>query len=150
MAEDTTAKAKQYVNVDPATRRRMLAVRQQSTFPELLVRRMLHALGYRFRLHRKDLPGTPDIVLPCHKKIILVHGCFWHGHENCKKAKLPKNNANTWMLKINANRSRDGRAILLLQDLGWNVLVLWECEVRNSEILKRTLEEFMSLRRSRG
>src|SRR3990167_8180714 len=89
-----------YVDVALATRRRMQAVRHYDTAPEMQVRRLLHAMGYRFRLHRRDLTGSPDIVLPRHRKIILVHGCFWHGHERCKRAKCPINNAETWRAKI--------------------------------------------------
>lgn len=143
MVKSPLANAAPYLNVDPMTRKRMLAVKKQGTLPEVVVRRALHAMGYRFRLHKRNLPGTPDIVLPRHKKIVLVHGCFWHGHENCKKATLPKNNANTWALKIEANRARDERTISTLRELGWDVLVLWGCEVLRPEVLVRKLKEFL-------
>ncbi|WP_275250547.1 very short patch repair endonuclease [Vandammella animalimorsus] len=126
----------------PETRRRMLAVRKRNTPPELRVRRVLHAIGYRYRLHRKDLPGTPDIVLPRHRKIVLVHGCFWHGHENCKKSKLPTNNAKIWATKIKGNRLRDQRNIAALNTLGWEVLIIWECETRDPLCLEALLRDF--------
>lgn len=132
-----------YVQVAPETRRRMLAVRGRDTAPELRVRRVLHAMGYRFRLHRKDLPGTPDVILPRHKKIILVHGCFWHGHEGCKRAACPVNNADTWAAKIEGNRQRDQRNLDALRSLGWDVLVVWECEVRDEIHLAERLRAFL-------
>lgn len=132
-----------YTKVAPETRRRMLSVRRQDTTPELLVRRALHGMGYRFRLHRKDLPGTPDIVLPCHRKIVLVHGCFWHGHKNCKRAKRPVNNSNTWAAKIDGNLRRDQRNLEALSALGWDVLVVWECEARDAPRLEARLRAFL-------
>ncbi len=136
-------KENDYANVAPATRRRMQAVRGYDTAPEIQVRRMLHGMGHRFRLHRKDLPGSPDVVLPRHRKIVLVHGCFWHGHEGCKRAKLPSNNAATWHAKIENNRSRDQRNIAALRDLGWDVLVIWECELREPAEVANRLREFI-------
>lgn len=136
-------KENDYANVAPATRRRMQAVRGYDTAPEIQVRRMLHAMGHRFRLHRKDLPGSPDVVLPRHRKIVLVHGCFWHGHEGCKRAKLPSNNAATWRAKIENNRSRDQRNVAALRDLGWDVLVIWECELREPVEVTKRLREFI-------
>lgn len=132
-----------YAQVAPETRRRMLAVRRRDTAPELRVRRVLHAMGYRFRLHRKDLPGTPDVVLPRHRKIVLVHGCFWHGHQECKRATRPVNNANTWAAKIEGNRRRDQMNLHALSTLGWDVLVVWECEVRDISRLKARLRAFL-------
>lgn len=133
-----------YANVAPATRSRMQAVRGRDTDPEMRVRRALHAMGYRFRLHRKDLPGTPDVVLPRHGRIILVHGCFWHGHEQCKRATVPANNAATWRAKIEGNRKRDQRSVAALRELGWDVLIVWECEVRDSVRLESRLRDFLS------
>nr|WP_284431272.1 very short patch repair endonuclease [Acidovorax sp. SUPP950] len=124
----------------------MQAVQRRNTAPELQVRSVLHALGHRFRLHRKDLPGTPDVVLPRHRKIVLVHGCFWHGHEQCRRAKVPVNNAETWRAKIEVNRARDVRNVAALRALGWDVLVVWECEVRDQMQLARRLREFLSAR----
>lgn len=132
-----------YEHVAPETRRRMLAVRRRDTAPELHVRRVLHGMGYRFRLHRKDLPGTPDIVLPRHRKIVLVHGCFWHGHEDCKRATRPVNNASSWAAKIEGNRLRDQRNLDALSALGWEVLVIWECEVRDASRLEARLRAFL-------
>ncbi|MGP5868175.1 very short patch repair endonuclease [Pseudomonas aeruginosa] len=132
-----------YMDVTPETRSRMQAVRRRDTGPELLVRRALHGMGFRFRLQRKDLPGTPDIVLPRHRIIVLVHGCFWHGHEGCNRAKIPVNNACTWHEKIRLNKERDKRIAAALHELGWNVLIIWECEARNSALLERLLKSFI-------
>jgi DNA mismatch endonuclease, patch repair protein len=140
------ASAPAYAQVAPETRHRMLAVRGRDTAPELRVRCVLHAMGYRFRLHRKDLPGTPDIVLPRHRKIVLVHGCFWHGHEECKRAKRPVNNASTWAAKVEGNRRRDQRNLDALGALGWHVLVVWECEVRDAIRLEERLRAFLEPR----
>jgi DNA mismatch endonuclease (patch repair protein) len=126
----------------------MQAVRRRDTAPEMQVRRLLHAMGYRFRLHRKDLPGSPDVVLPRHKKVVLIHGCFWHGHEQCKRAKRPTKNAETWRAKIEDNRIRDAKNVAALRELGWGVLVVWECELRDQERLGRLLREFLPDRRN--
>ena len=135
-----------YEDVAPTTRTRMQAVKRRDTGPEMRVRRALHALGYRFRLHRKDLPGTPDIVLPSRRKIVLVHGCFWHGHEHCKRATVPVNNAETWRAKIEGNQRRDERNLNALREQGWSVLIIWECEVRDSARLANQLRDFLSSR----
>ena len=115
----------------------MARVKATDSTPELTVRRLLHNLGYRYRLHRNNLPGKPDIVLPKHKSVIFVHGCFWHHHKGCKKSKLPKTNANFWRKKILDNVARDKRTILELKKTGWKVLVLWECHVRSSKLQER-------------
>lgn len=129
--------------VTPAKRSAMMSnIRSTDTKPELLVRRLLHKLGYRYRLHRKDLPGRPDIVLPRYKAIILIHGCFWHGHE-CKIASKPKTNTAYWLPKIETNRMRDRRNVAALEALGWRVLTLWECNIRNMVGIKEMLEEFL-------
>jgi DNA mismatch endonuclease, patch repair protein len=107
----------------------MSRIRGKDTTPEILVRQLLHALGYRFRLHRNDLPGKPDIVLPRHRKIILVHGCFWHGHPRCPRAALPKTNPEFWHTKIGKNKVRDHRVRDKLRRMGWAVLVLWQCQL---------------------
>lgn len=120
----------------------MSRIRSKNTKPELAVRSILHAMGYRFRLHRKDLPGRPDIVLPRHKKIILVQGCFWHGH-NCRLASKPKSNSGYWLPKIARNRERDERNLALLREAGWSVLELWECEIRAHHGLIERLAYFM-------
>ena len=132
-----------YTGVTPETRRRMQAVRRHNTTPEMLVRQILHAHGYRYRLHRKNLPGTPDIVFPSRHKIILVHGCFWHGHANCKRGKLPSSNLQIWKSKIDDNRARDERNISKLHVLGWDVLVVWECELNNPTMVLSRLRQFL-------
>ena len=112
------------------------------TPPEIAVRRLLHSLGYRFRLHRKDLPGRPDIVLPRLKKVIFVHGCFWHRHTGCRKATTPKSNADYWQNKFAENVERDRRAIAELLRLGWEPMVVWECETRDIDALSQALSTF--------
>ncbi|SIO36488.1 very short patch repair endonuclease [Halodesulfovibrio marinisediminis] len=107
----------------------MSKIRGKNTKPELVVRSLLHSMGYRFRLHRKDLPGTPDIVLPKYKTVIFVNGCFWHGHKGCPIYKPPKSNVQYWEEKIAKNKERDRINTLLLQKLGWKVLEIWECEL---------------------
>lgn len=134
----------EYRNVDPATRIRMQTVRREGTEPELAVRRILHGMGYRYRLHKKDLPGTPDIVLVGRRKIIFIHGCFWHGHKNCRRAKLPTNNIETWRRKIEVNKMRDSRNTAELSSLGWHILVLWECEVADLSLVRERLTQFLS------
>ena len=120
--------------VSPADRSRMMAgIKSKNSQPELLVRRLLFATGYRFRLHRRDLPGTPDIVMPGHKIAIFVHGCFWHLHQGCRYAKMPATRPEFWKAKLEANVERDRRAIEKLQALGWRVLCVWECSTRDAE-----------------
>ncbi|MCL4674143.1 MAG: DNA mismatch endonuclease Vsr [Sphingomonadaceae bacterium] len=125
--------------VDPAKRSVMMAgIGAKDTQPELVVRRALHGLGYRFRLHRKDLPGRPDIVLPRWNTAILVHGCFWHGHENCPLFRLPKSRTEFWAEKIGSNRLRDEKVRRNLVDLGWRVLEVWECATKGRSALSWT------------
>jgi len=113
---------------DQDTRRRVMQrIRKTNTKPEILVRSVLHELGYRFRLHRKDLAGTPDIVLPRHDTVVFVHGCFWHQHD-CHLGKLPKSNQSYWFPKLRRNQERDLIAERTLSDLGWRVVTIWECE----------------------
>ncbi len=120
----------------------MRAVKGKNTRPEQAVRSLLHALGYRFRLHRRDLPGSPDIVLPGRKAVILVHGCFWHGH-GCKRgSRTPKANADYWNMKLAGNVARDARTRAELEALGWRVLVVWECEIK-AEGLADKLRAFL-------
>ena len=116
--------------VDPATRSRMMSgIRAKNTKPELLVRSLLHKKGFRFRLHRKDLPGKPDIVLPQYKAALFVHGCFWHGHD-CSFFKLPATRSDFWKQKIDGNRARDICQLDELQAKGWRTIVVWECATR--------------------
>lgn len=122
--------------------RLMAKVRQRHTGPELTVRRILHGMGYRFSLHKKDLPGTPDIFLRKHRKVVQVFGCFWHGHD-CRKGRLPKSRTTFWREKINKNRKRDAIALKALNDIGLEVLVVWECEIKDAEVISLRLGEFM-------
>lgn len=121
---------------------RMAKIGGKHTAPEMIVRRMVHAMGFRFRLHRKDLPGSPDLVLPRHKKIVLVHGCYWHGH-GCKIGRLPKSNVLFWQDKIVKNRARDERNLADLAALGWRTLVVWQCETRKPVELRKALLAFL-------
>ena len=120
--------------VSSADRSRMMAgIQGKNTKPELAVRRMLFASGYRFRLHRRDLPGAPDIVMPGRKVAVFVHGCFWHMHQGCRFAKMPATRPEFWKAKLEANVERDRRAVEKLQALGWRVLCVWECSTRDAE-----------------
>lgn len=120
----------------------MSLVRHESSKPEVRVRKLLHRAGYRFRLHNKKLPGTPDIVLPKYKTVVFVHGCFWHHHEGCKRAALPKKNREFWAAKFERNMQRDKRVRHELKELGWRVIVVWECELakKNEHILCEKLD----------
>jgi DNA mismatch endonuclease, patch repair protein len=118
----------------------MSRIRSKDTKPELIVRSVLHKLGYRFRLHRKDLPGCPDIVLPKFKTVIFVHGCFWHMHENCRDGTLPKTNQKTWKVKLQRNIERDILNIRLLENNGWSVIVIWECEANKINLLMSKID----------
>ena len=120
----------------------MQSVRSRDTGPEKVIRSILHRLGYRFRLHRKDLPGTPDIVFPGRRKIIFVHGCFWHGHD-CNKGKLPKSRTDFWEAKIARNQERDAKVISQLGELGWDSMTVWQCELRDVVSLTKKLVEFL-------
>lgn len=115
----------------------------KNTKPELIVRSSLHNMGYRFRLHRSDLPGKPDITLPKFKKVIFVHGCFWHGHRGCRRSNRPSTNKKFWQEKLDKNMERDKLNIKNLKEFGWDVLVVWTCEVNDSHELKRKLLSFL-------
>ena len=117
----------------------MRAVKSRDTKPEMTVRRAAHALGYRFRLHRKDLPGSPDLVFPRLKTAVFVHGCFWHGHDCPRGARVPKANADYWRAKIARNVARDARVRGELDALGWKTLTLWECELKDAAALDARL-----------
>jgi len=121
----------------------MRAVKATDTGPEMIVRRLLHKLGYRYRLHRKDLPGKPDIVFPGRKAIIFVHGCFWHGHDCKRGARTPKTNTKYWTNKIRRNVERGIQAIEDLEADSWRVLVVWECELRERDDLQKRLLSFL-------
>jgi DNA mismatch endonuclease (patch repair protein) len=120
----------------------MRNVKAKHTTPELTVRSMLHRMGFRFQLHRKDLPGKPDIVFPSRKKIVLVNGCFWHGHD-CRYGRLPKSKLDFWEPKIEGSRARDVRNIENLRNLGWDVLTVWQCETRDPASLEQALTSFI-------
>ncbi|MCA0016096.1 very short patch repair endonuclease [Mesorhizobium sp. B292B1B] len=124
---------------------RMARIHGRNTKPEMVVRRLLYRMGYRYRLHRADLPGKPDIVFGKRKKAIFIHGCFWHRHRDpaCRLARLPKSRLDFWGPKLSANAERDALKQDTLRRLGWNVLVVWECELRQSEQLENTLRQFV-------
>ena len=121
----------------------MRKVRSKDTMPEMRVRRALHAKGFRYRLHHPDLPGKPDLVLPRFRTCIFVHGCFWHGHKSCRKASVPKTNTDFWVKKITRNRDRDHEVRTLLEEIGWKVVIVWECQTENAEEFERLLEEIV-------
>ena len=115
---------------DEARRKMMAGFRSKDTKPEMLVRRALHRLGYRYRLYRRDLPGKPDIVLPRHRLAILVHGCFWHQHKGCRDARMPRTRQDYWSAKFRRTLERDQETVAALTALGWRVAVIWECDAR--------------------
>lgn len=121
----------------------MARVKNKNTAPEIIVRRMLHRLGYRFRLHRRNLPGNPDIVLPRYQAVVFVHGCFWHGHD-CRRGKRPASHTDFWNTKLDRNIERDKYNAVLLQELGWKVLVVWECWTKDQEELQSRLTTFLN------
>ena len=121
----------------------MSRVKGRDTKPEKLVRSLLHRLGYRFRLHRRDLPGNPDIALPKYRKAIFVHGCFWHQHPGCQRAKRPNSNKEFWNDKLDRNVARDRKNLEKLENLGWSHFVVWECETKDQSILRDELVAFI-------
>lgn len=133
--------------VDTATRSRMMAgIKGQNTQPEMLVRRFLHANGYRFRLHRRDLPGSPDIVLSKFRTCIFIHGCFWHRHPGCRYSTTPKTNSDFWLKKFESNVERDIRVKAALESTGWAVLTFWECQIKSSPAPLEGLLEHLRIR----
>ncbi len=121
----------------------MSRVRSKDTKPEMLVRRLTHGMGYRYRLHDKKLPGRPDLVFRRRCKVIFVHGCFWHRHRNCALARLPKSRRDFWTPKLNANRKRDERNLRKLAKTGLSALVIWECEIGDADALARRIRDFL-------
>jgi DNA mismatch endonuclease (patch repair protein) len=121
----------------------MSRVRSKNTTPERVVRRIAHALGYRFRLHRTDLPGTPDLVFPSRRKAVFVHGCFWHRHPGCRKATTPKSRIEFWLAKFARNVERDEEIRTRLGQLGWGAFTIWECETKQTEIIAAKLAGFL-------
>ena len=133
--------------VTPARSALMRAVRQRNTKPEIELRKLLHSRGWRFRLHGKGLPGSPDIVFSKRRKAIFVHGCFWHGHD-CSKGRLPKTRREFWAAKMEDNRARDARVVQGLEQEGWGVLTVWQCEMKERDALINTVEDFLGPRSS--
>lgn len=131
-------------SIDQATRSAVMArVRGKNTRPELIVRKLVFAAGYRYRLHVRSLPGSPDLVFPGRKKVIFVHGCFWHRHDNCNLARMPKSRVDFWSDKLNGNKARDARNYDALRQAGWQVYVVWECELGDLAALEETLCAFL-------
>ena len=122
----------------------MSLIRSSNTKPELAVRKILHSLGYRFRLHKKDLPGKPDIILKRYKTVIFVHGCFWHQHKRCKRSNIPKSNTSYWKPKLERNMKRDKNHKADLKRVGWKTIVVWECEIKTIEKLEKKLIKALS------
>jgi DNA mismatch endonuclease (patch repair protein) len=135
--------AHSFHDVPEIIRRRMARVRKKDSKPELVVRRLAHGLGYRFRLHRADLPGTPDLVFPRLQKVIFVHGCFWHRHHCALAGNVPAKRQEYWLPKLRRNVERDAEAQRKLSELGWEILTIWECETRAGIGLKAKLEGFL-------
>ena len=130
--------------VSRSKRKEMMSkVKQRHTKPEIAVRKLLHRLGYRFRLHSKKLPGTPDIILPKYKTVIFVHGCFWHQHEECRKARRPTSNVEFWNEKLDKNIERDKRKESELKDSDWKVLTIWDCEIKDENSLIEKVKHFL-------
>jgi DNA mismatch endonuclease (patch repair protein) len=125
----------------------MRSVRSKHTGPEMTVRRLVHSMGYRFRLHRKDLPGSPDLVLVRYRAAIFVHGCFWHGH-TCKKGRLPRTRLDFWVPKIQNNQRRDAASVAVLRAQGWRVLTIWQCETGDPKSLERRIRKLLQPRRT--
>ncbi|MER2251519.1 very short patch repair endonuclease [Methylorubrum podarium] len=136
---------KSWEGVPEAVRTSMRANRSKDTRPEMAVRSLLWGAGYRYRLHRRDLPGKPDIVFPGRRKVIFVHGCFWHQHEGCRRASKPKSRMDYWRPKLERNRSRDAAAREGLSAGGWSSLVVWECEIKDLDALLVRLRSFLGV-----
>lgn len=131
-------------NISPEARGRQMArVRAKDTRPEMAVRRLVFGMGYRYRLHDARLPGTPDLVFAGRGKVMFVHGCFWHRHENCELARLPKSRLDFWLPKLEGNQTRDRVNQRLLRKSGWRILVVWECELRDMPKLTRKIRRFL-------
>jgi len=121
----------------------MRRIKSRDTKPEILVRSLVHRMGLRFRVHKKDLPGNPDIVLTRHEKLIFVHGCFWHGHKRCPRSKRPTTKKPFWNKKLNSNIQRDKRMRRKLRQMGWKVMIVWECETRDLDKLIVKLKNYL-------
>jgi DNA mismatch endonuclease (patch repair protein) len=121
----------------------MRRIKSKDMKPELLVRRLVHEMGYRYRLHRKDMPGKPDLVFGPRRKVIFVHGCFWHQHASCREGRVPSSNASYWQPKLARNAKRDAENLANLEASGWRTLVIWECETKDTAALQRRLRAFL-------
>jgi DNA mismatch endonuclease Vsr len=132
-----------FENVPDVVRRRMSRIRKTGSKPEVRVRKVAHRLGYRFRINRRDLPGTPDIVFPARRKAIFVHGCFWHQHHGCRHANLPRTRPEYWLPKLERTIQRDAANLARLEHLGWRSLVLWECQIADEEHVAGALKRFL-------
>ncbi len=131
-------------NVSPEVRSQIMAqVKSKGMKPEMRVRRLIHRLGYRYRLHRADLPGNPDLVFAPRQKIIFVHGCFWHRHKDCKRVRIPATNRDYWLAKLKRNQVRDSQNIALLEEAGWSVFIVWECQLQDISALTERLVTFL-------
>ncbi len=126
----------------------MSNIKSKGMMPEMMVRRLVHSMGYRYRLHRMDLPGKPDLVFPRLQKVIFVHGCFWHQHPSttCKNSRTPRSNLNYWATKLKSNVTRDAEQVAKLYELGWKVMILWECEVKTGTDVGERIREFLECR----
>jgi len=122
----------------------MRRIRSKDTNPELIIRRLVFKMGYRYRLHGKNLPGKPDLVFARRKKVIFIHGCFWHQHKNCIDSHIPKTNRDYWKPKLERNRMRDAENQSRLKKIGWSFLIIWECQIKNSLGLSRKIKRFFS------
>lgn len=118
-------------------------IRSKNTSPEIVLRRLIHGLGYRFRLHRRDLPGKPDIVFPSRRKIILMHGCFWHQHSACPEGRIPGSRPEYWVEKLKRNQVRDEANRTLLEQQGWKIFVVWECELKDAAAVTKAVKKFL-------
>lgn len=131
-----------FTHVSEARRRNMAAIRGKNTGPELIVRKLVHSMGYRYTIHNKNLPGRPDVVFPSRRKIIDVRGCFWHRHFECRLAAVPRTRQDFWLAKFQATIARDERNLAELNAAGWNVLIVWQCEIRDEHLIER-LQAFL-------
>lgn len=133
------------MNHVPDARRRLMAnIRSADTKPEMIVRRATHALGFRYRLHVRSLPGSPDLVFARQRRVIFVHGCFWHRHDGCRRTTFPKTRAEYWSEKFAANVARDAAQAIALRELGWSILTIWECETRDLSAVRQAISHFLS------
>jgi DNA mismatch endonuclease (patch repair protein) len=121
----------------------MSRIRGKNTQPELIVRRLVHSMGFRYRLYRSELPGTPDLVFPGRRRVVFVHGCFWHNHQGCPGVRLPKSRKASWLKKLARNSERDRRVLAALRKMGWRTLVVWECQLRGLGRLRSRVARFL-------